>query len=93
MRRSRLCSSPLSLTVRASHVLLPHRTGVFTGLRGSTFIFVGSRFSTRLRQRLFDALLAQEVGFYDATKTGDITSRLSADCERIESQVTLNVSP
>ena len=34
-------------------------TGVFTGLRGSTFMVVGARFSVRMRQRLFDSILRQ----------------------------------
>ena len=34
-------------------------TGVFTGLRGSTFIVLGGRFGKRLRLRLFESLLAQ----------------------------------
>eukprot|EP00670_Eutreptiella_braarudii_P021314 CAMPEP_0174347014 /NCGR_PEP_ID=MMETSP0811_2-20130205/2941_1 /TAXON_ID=73025 ORGANISM="Eutreptiella gymnastica-like, Strain CCMP1594" /NCGR_SAMPLE_ID=MMETSP0811_2 /ASSEMBLY_ACC=CAM_ASM_000667 /LENGTH=179 /DNA_ID=CAMNT_0015472159 /DNA_START=185 /DNA_END=720 /DNA_ORIENTATION=+ len=50
-------------------------TGVFTGLRGSTFMVVGARFSVRMRQRLFDSILRQEVAFFDSTKTGEITSR------------------
>ena len=36
-------------------------TGIFTGLRGSTFIFIGGRFGARLRTKLFEALLKQEV--------------------------------
>ena len=32
-------------------------TGVFTGLRGSTFIVLGGRFGKRLRVKLFEALL------------------------------------
>jgi len=67
-------------------------TGIFTGLRGSTFLLIGGRFSKRLRQELFDALLQQELDFFGATKTGDVTSRLSADCQKVGDQVTLNVN-
>jgi len=67
-------------------------TGLATGIRGATFIVLGARFSTRLRQALFDKLLALEVGFYDETKTGDISSRLSADCQKVGDQVELNVN-
>jgi len=67
-------------------------TGIFTGFRGSTFIVIGGRFGVRLRQRLFDSLLQQEADFFGAVKTGDITSRLSADCEKVSDQVQLNVN-
>lgn len=53
--------------------------GVFSGLRGSIFTVVGGRVNVRLRVQLMDALLAQDIGFFDVTKTGDITSRLSSD--------------
>eukprot|EP00977_Amphora_coffeiformis_P027245 scaffold34597_cov177-Amphora_coffeaeformis.AAC.13 len=39
-----------------------------------------------------DALLAQDIGFFDVTKTGDITSRLSSDTTLVGDQVTLNVN-
>ena len=67
-------------------------TGIFTGLRGSTFIVLGGRFGKRLRVQLFEALLKQELDFFGATKTGDVTSRLSADCQKVADQVQLNVN-
>jgi ABC-type bacteriocin/lantibiotic exporter with double-glycine peptidase domain len=36
-------------------------TGLATGVRGSTFIVVGSRFSTRIREALFRKLLQLEI--------------------------------
>ena len=39
-----------------------------------------------------DALLSQDIGFFDVTKTGDITSRLSSDTTLVGDQVTLNVN-
>ena len=67
-------------------------TGVFTGFRGSTFIVIGGRFGKRLRLKLFASLLQQELDFFGATKTGDVTSRLSADCQLVAEQVQLNVN-
>ena len=46
----------------------------------------------RLRVQLMDSLLAQDVGFFDVTKTGDITSRLSSDTTLVGDQITLNVN-
>lgn len=39
-----------------------------------------------------DSLLAQDIGFFDITKTGDITSRLSSDTTLVGDQVTLNIN-
>ena len=73
-------------------VLTAAVTGLATGVRGATFTVLGARFSTRLRQRLLDALLRAELGFFDVTKTGEISSRLSADCQKVGDQVELNVN-
>jgi ABC-type multidrug transport system fused ATPase/permease subunit len=48
--------------------------------------------NVRLRVKLMDALLAQDIGFFDVTRTGDITSRLSSDTTLVGDQVTLNVN-
>ena len=66
--------------------------GVFSGLRGSIFTVVGGRANVRLRSKLMDSLLVQDIGFFDTTKTGDITSRLSSDTTLVGDQVTLNVN-
>eukprot|EP00900_Chrysochromulina_parva_P009996 jgi/Chrpa1/18999/Chrysochromulina_OHIO_Genome00006674-RA len=73
-------------------ILTAFLTGIFTGLRGSTFTVIGGVFGKRLRVYLFRALLEQELDFFGATKTGDITSRLSADCQKVADQVQLNVN-
>lgn len=39
-----------------------------------------------------DSLLSQDIGFFDVTKTGDITSRLSSDTTLVGDQVSLNVN-
>lgn len=66
--------------------------GVFSGMRGSIFTVVGGRVNVRLRIMLMDSLLSQDIGFFDTTKTGDITSRLSSDTTLVGDQVTLNVN-
>ncbi len=66
--------------------------GVFSGFRGSIFTAVGARVNVRLRTMLMDSLLSQDIGFFDITKTGDITSRLSSDTTLVGDQVTLNVN-
>jgi len=66
--------------------------GVFSGIRGSIFTIVGGHVNVRLRVLLMDSLLCQDIGFFDVTKTGDITSRLSSDTTLVGDQVTLNVN-
>jgi ATP-binding cassette subfamily B (MDR/TAP) protein 9 len=66
--------------------------GIFSGCRGSIFTVVGARVNVRLRVQLMDALLHQDIGFFDVTKTGDITSRLSSDTTLVGDQVSLNVN-
>jgi hypothetical protein len=66
--------------------------GVFAGLRGSIFTVVGGRVNVRLRVQLMDSLLAQDIGFFDVAKTGEITSRLSSDTTLVGDQVSLNVN-
>lgn len=66
--------------------------GVFSGFRGSIFTIVGANVNGRLRVKLMDSLLSQDIGFFDVTKTGDITSRLSSDTTLVGDQVTLNVN-
>ncbi|GKY95163.1 hypothetical protein MPSEU_000479800 [Mayamaea pseudoterrestris] len=66
--------------------------GVFSGIRGSIFTIVGARANVRLRVQLMDSLLHQDIGFFDMTKTGDISSRLSSDTTLVGDQVSLNVN-
>jgi len=61
-------------------------------IRGAFFIVLGARVSMRLRQKLFNSLVAQDIGFFDTTKTGEITSRLTQDCQKVADQVSYNVN-
>jgi len=45
-----------------------------------------------LRVQLYTALLKQEMDFFGATRSGDVSSRLSADCQKVSDQVQLNVN-
>ena len=66
--------------------------GVFGGIRLAIFTMVGARVNVRLRIRLMDNLLSQDIGFYDTTRTGDITSRLSSDTTLVGMSITNNVN-
>ncbi|PRW60050.1 ATP-binding cassette sub-family B member 9 [Chlorella sorokiniana] len=65
---------------------------VFTGIRGGLFTVAMTRLNVRIRERLFHSLMQQEAGFFDTTKTGEITSRLSADTTTVSDQICLNLN-
>ena len=41
---------------------------------------------------MFEQILKQEIGFFDQTRTGDLTNRLASDCTQLRSALTVNVS-
>jgi ATP-binding cassette subfamily B (MDR/TAP) protein 9 len=84
MGELRRCTTELVLTAMV--------TAVFTALRGSIFTLTMAKLNVRVRNKLFSTLLQQEMGFYDTVKTGDITSRLSADTTKMSDQISLNVN-
>lgn len=49
------------------------------GCRGGSFLFTMSRINLRIREQLFSSLLRQDLGFFQETKTGELSSRLSSD--------------
>ncbi|XP_058864997.1 antigen peptide transporter 2-like [Acipenser ruthenus] len=62
------------------------------GLRGGLFMCSISNFNKRIRILLFHSLVRQEIGFFEATKTGDLTSRLNTDTMLMSRSVALNVN-
>jgi ABC transporter fused permease/ATP-binding protein len=56
------------------------------------FTYAGERAVVRLRQRLYTHVLEQEVAFFDFNKTGELMSRLSADCSVLQNAVSVNIS-
>ena len=80
-------SRNMSLLLLASAV-----QAVFTGARGWAFTIAIARLKVRIRDRLFRALMKQELGFFDSTSTGELTSRLSSDTAAVGDQVSLNVN-
>lgn len=67
-------------------------TAVCTGARSWSFTVALARLRIRLRDRLFRSFLTQDIGFFDSTSTGDLTSRLSADTTAVGDQLSLNVN-
>ena len=66
--------------------------GVLGFFRAYLFTLAGERVVARLRKQLFERIIAQEIGFFDAQRTGDLLSRISADTAILQSSVTVNIS-
>ncbi len=41
----------------------------------------------KMKKSVLESLLKQEIGYYDQTKTGDITNKISADVDTIAAGV------
>ncbi|XP_075042586.1 antigen peptide transporter 2-like [Mixophyes fleayi] len=67
-------------------------SSISAGCRGGLFTFCMARLTQRLRVHLFRALIKQDIGFFEATKTGDINSRLSRDTVLTSESIALNVN-
>jgi ABC transporter fused permease/ATP-binding protein len=66
--------------------------GVSVARRFMLFANAGERVVSKLRGDLFASLMSQEVAFYDAQKTGELTNRLSADTTVLQNTVSANIS-
>lgn len=89
------------LQPKRAELLLPAVMGLFgaftvLGVAGSLryylFSISGERIVLKLRERLYEKILKQEIAFFDANRTGDLMSRLSSDCTTLQNTVSVNVS-
>lgn len=64
----------------------------FSFARGYLFNSTGEMVVARLRRQLFSAILRQEIGYFDATRTGELLSRLGNDVGILKNVVTVNIS-
>src|SRR6266511_889824 len=60
--------------------------------RSLLFSLAGERGVRRVRERLYARLIAQEVGFFDASRTGELVSRLGTDCATLQSLLSAQIS-
>ena len=65
---------------------------VFAMVRAWLFTVAGERIVTSLRAKLFEAILRQDIEFFDSSRTGELTNRLAADTAVLQNTVTVNVS-
>jgi ATP-binding cassette subfamily B protein len=66
--------------------------GLAVAGRHLLFSLAGERGVRRVRERLYGSLLSQEIAFFDASRTGELVSRLGTDCAAIQSLVSAHVS-
>ncbi|XP_058093738.1 ABC transporter B family member 26, chloroplastic isoform X1 [Magnolia sinica] len=64
-------------------VLLCCASGICSGLRGCCFGIANMILVMRMREKLYSALLLQDISFFDTETVGDLTSRLGADCQQV----------
>src|ERR1700712_4750600 len=51
------------------------------------FIYVGEHCTAKIRQRYLNALLRQNIGFFDNLGSGEVTTRITADTNSIQDGV------
>jgi ATP-binding cassette subfamily B protein len=66
--------------------------GIAVWLRAYLFAVSGEKIVTSLRQRLYRAILEQEVAFFDRHRTGELVSRLASDTTVLQQTVSANLS-
>jgi ATP-binding cassette subfamily B (MDR/TAP) protein 9 len=67
-------------------------SSIASGFRAGLFDYASALVNRKMRADLFRSLVQQEIGFYDERKTGEIMSRLTADCQTMSATVSNNVN-
>lgn len=63
-----------------------------TALRFYLFESTGAMIVRRLRERLYTSIIKQEIGFFDTSKTGELTSRLTMDVDMLKGALSMNIA-
>jgi ATP-binding cassette subfamily B protein len=63
-----------------------------SAFRYYAFTTAGERIVSRLRQKLHETILQQDIAFFDSRKSGELMNRLAADATIIQNAVTLHLS-
>jgi ABC transporter fused permease/ATP-binding protein len=85
--------APLSLNTGAILlVLLFLVQSAFAMLRTWLFTASGERIVANLRVDLFEAIVGQDIEFFDHRRTGELTNRLSVDTAVLQNTVTVNLA-
>jgi ATP-binding cassette subfamily B protein len=68
-------------------LLLSIATGLFGSISNLCFSIITARLSYDVRNRLYSAILLQDVAFFDGISTGELTSRLSGNVDGMLSPI------
>ncbi len=60
--------------------------------RGYSFNLMSQRIGRELRYHLFRSITTKDISFFDENKTGDLVSRISSDCEKVQDGLSTNIS-
>jgi ATP-binding cassette subfamily B protein len=63
-----------------------------SALRYYYFTISGERIVATLRKDLYAKIIEQEIGFFDARRTGELVSRLASDTTLLQNAVSVNIS-
>lgn len=66
--------------------------GFLGGFRIGVFAVCVSQLNMRLRTKLFQSYLQQEIGFFDTHESGKLLSRLNLDTQIMSSTVANNIA-
>ena len=66
--------------------------GLSVAVRYYLFTVAGERVVAQLRTDLFTRIMAQEIGFFDSRRTGELTNRLASDTAVLQNTVSVNIS-
>ncbi|XAR51909.1 Peptide-transporting ATPase, partial [Bertholletia excelsa] len=64
-------------------LLLCFTSGICSGVRSGCFEMANTILLKHLRETFYSAVIFQDISFFDTEATGDLTSRLGADCQRL----------
>lgn len=54
-------------------------SGICVGFRAAIFNILSERIARNLRKDFYEAIMYKDVAFFDASRTGDLISRLNSD--------------
>ena len=65
---------------------------ICAGLRGTFLTIAENKMIIRIREKLFQSLVWQEIAFFDKTKIGVLISRLTSDTTQVADQIGMNLN-
>ncbi|XGW21859.1 hypothetical protein V3C99_004653 [Haemonchus contortus] len=89
VKKAGMASLVRSVSIMAVLTMISTISG---GLRGGCFDYATALVSRQVRLDLFRSLVDQDITFFDVTKSGEIVSRLTSDCQTMSTTVSTNLN-